>query len=86
MATEFVIEHQSTFVIRCSFCKNHIRKVVPNYADDDSRNARKQEQTKKDAKDRAITDGWRSAKTEHGTNLNYCPDHVSFGKEMGVLI
>ena len=86
MATEFVIEHQSTFVIRCSFCEKHVRRVVPNYSKEDIRSNRSQEQTRKDAKDQAIAGGWRSAKTQHGIDLNYCPDHVSLGKEMGVLI
>lgn len=85
--TAFLQEHVfvSSFVIRCSFCENIIRKDVPP-----SKNERHIDglhlQTKNHADELARNAGWKSGETTHGAQLNFCPDHVALAKEMGIFV
>lgn len=82
-AESFVIDHVSSFVIRCSFCEAMIRKDVP--IDEKQSRGMTHETVKGSVAREARSEGWRSAVTNHGVTLNFCQDHVNTGREMGVL-
>lgn len=81
----FVVEHQSSFIIRCSFCKASARVDVPQYDEKDSRFLNKEVVARKQVAELAKQRGWKSAHTRHGVQLNFCLDHTNKAKEMGIL-
>lgn len=80
----FLQEHVSSLVIRCSFCKNIIRKDVPPGKNE--RHIDGLQQAKNHADELARNAGWKSGETTHGAQLNFCLDHVALAKEMGISV
>lgn len=85
IAKDFVIDHVSSHVIRCSFCTNKVRKDVPFNGDPVPRGRNPHEQTKRDVSSQATEDGWKAGVSTHDIILNFCPDCVARGKEMGMI-
>lgn len=85
-AREPIIEHVSSFVIRCSFCDNHVREDVlkssirGNGSDNtDQHNARVA------VSEIANRDGWKFGLSTHDAVINVCPEHVYGAMNMGLL-
>lgn len=75
---EIQIHLITTLVIQCSFCDKELRED------------RKTSSTAVDTQEYhfrefAKAKGWRSVLTTEQIELNLCPDHVSVGKEMGLI-
>lgn len=81
----FVVEHQSSFIIRCSFCEESARVDVPQYDEKDSRFLNKEVVARQQVAELAKQEGWKSTHTMHNIQLNFCPNHTNTAKEMGIL-
>ena len=86
VAQEPIIEHVSSFVIRCSFCDNHVRKdVLRSQARSEQRTPNDEYNTKIAVQEIAKKEGWKFGLSTHDTIMNVCPQHVYGAMEMGVI-
>lgn len=72
MAESFVVDHQQSFVIRCSFCDAVVRKDIP--IDQQTIRGLTHNTIKGQLMRDAVEKGWKYLVTVHGVTLNYCPD------------
>ena len=71
---DFVIDHQQSFVVRCSFCDALERVDIP-IGEQQARGIT-HETVKTNLQRHARDKGWRTVETTHGVRLNYCPNHT----------
>ena len=71
---DFIIDHQQSFVIRCSFCDELERTDIP--IGEQQARGMTHDTIKTNLSRNTRVKGWRTIETTHGVRLNYCPDHV----------
>lgn len=71
---DFIIDHQQSFVIRCSFCDALERVDIP-IGEQQARGIT-HETVKTNLQRHARDKGWRTVETTHNVRLNYCPGHT----------
>ena len=72
MNGSFVVDHQQSFMIRCSFCEAMVRKDIP--IDQQTIRGLTHDTMKVQLTRDAAEKGWKYLITVHGITLNYCPD------------
>lgn len=83
---EPIIEHVSSFVIRCSFCDNHVRKdVAKNSIRGNGSDNTDEHNIRVAVSEIAKRDGWNFVLSTHDAVINVCPEHVYGAMNMGLL-